>query len=93
MNRYAFSADFVHRPVLGVDGYCFERLKRAAELSALDHLSKDGIFTVEMRLLAVRNKELRQSPQRTCERFAFGPPVAIATMPRVWNCISSAHAP
>ena len=62
MNRYALCADLGHRPVLRIDGPFLDRLERAAQLGALNHLAKDGILPVQMRLLAVRNKELRQAP-------------------------------
>ena len=58
MDGDARHADLVYRPVLGIHRHLFHGIERAAILGAVDHLAKDGIFAVEVGLLAVGNEEL-----------------------------------
>jgi len=46
----------INRPVFGSYWYSLHRLK--SRIGTIDHLPKDGILSVEMRLLAVSDEEL-----------------------------------
>lgn len=61
MNRYALRADLVYRPMLCIHLCLFHGLERAAQLGAINHLAKDRVLAVKVRLLAVGDKKLYQS--------------------------------
>lgn len=87
VDRDAPHADLLDRPVLGVNGHLFHRVKCAAQLSTINDLANNGILAVQMRLLTVGDKKLRSvhTRRRTCDLFVFGALLAIATIPRALN--------
>src|SRR5262245_28810876 len=59
MHGYALYPDLFLRPVLLVDFQSFQQLQRTAVSRTIDNPPKYRVFAIEMRLLAVRDEELR----------------------------------
>ena len=55
--RHALEFDLTQRPVLVIGGNTLDRVER---LKAIDHLSKDGVIIVQVRMLGVGDEELRR---------------------------------
>ena len=53
MNCHSLHPYVLEGPVLGIHGHLLHQFKCSTELCTINHLAKDSVFAVEMRLLAV----------------------------------------
>lgn len=58
MNCHSLHPYVLEGPVLGIHGHLFHQFKCSTELCTINHLAKDSVFAVEMRLLAVGDEKL-----------------------------------